>query len=350
MPLGALGLFAVRKIGSPKSYPKKTNLSDLLGSLAPLFNTKHAFGWAATPIAPDQPNYDSQSAKEKLRILQEQIEFTEYQQLPQWTGTEPLAMFGLALAWATDVFKWAKGGDPIRGLVRDFFSVSLERNSDVMPEGRKKAIHTYGSTAAIKFVADDRSPFTGLFKGVSYGLARLSLAAKPAASGTAPGIGVKFLVDGQPSANFVAMYSVEGQQSYNFFANEFSTFIGTPVSCPKKMLMSAFATATADPTKVDSAFLAKTNQDGTVVTQPVAPEKLIFVPNRQQLAFENGSHEVRDDFKNIAADTVLYRVYGVRTASEERIYIGDIVTTSRFVASQFGDEKLFFRHQRFNDK
>jgi len=37
---------------------------------------------------------------------------------------------------------------------------------------------------------------------------------------TAPGIGVKFLRDGIDSANFVAMYSVDGQQGWNFFKND----------------------------------------------------------------------------------------------------------------------------------
>ena len=42
---------------------------------------------------------------------------------------------------------------------------------------------------------------------------------------TAPGIGLKFLRDGVDSANMMAMFSVEGQESWNFFKNNFSNHI-----------------------------------------------------------------------------------------------------------------------------
>ena len=42
---------------------------------------------------------------------------------------------------------------------------------------------------------------------------------------TAPGMGLKFLRDGMDSANLVAMYSVDGQESWNFFKNDFSNHI-----------------------------------------------------------------------------------------------------------------------------
>ena len=295
-----------------------------------------ATGAGAEPSAAEGPAYDKQSAEAKLQVLQEQIEATEYKQLPQWTGREPLALFGLAL-------------NPFRGVVRDFFNVTLDRNSDVLPEGRKKGIHTYGSTAAVEFIADGNAPFTGLYQGVNYGVIRLSLAAKPTDTTSVPGLAVKFLVDGQPSFNFVAMYSLDGQPSYNFFANPFSTQISASSSGVLKILGAAFATATQDPTKVDSAYLARTNQDGSQVAAPVAPVKLTLVPNAD-VAFDNGPHEVRDDFSTIAPGTTLYKVYGFAEGSDRPAYIGRIVTTSRFVSSQFGDEKLFFRHQRFNNK
>ena len=56
---------------------------------------------------------------------------------------------------------------------------------------------------------------------------RLSLALEPDTSklNTAPGMGLKFLRDGMDSANLVAMYSVDGQESWNFFKNDFSNHI-----------------------------------------------------------------------------------------------------------------------------
>ena len=318
-----------------KNKTKKPMLAGL-GRLSLLF-VLTVSNSAAFATAVDQPGYEEQSAATKQQVLQTQIEATEYQTLPQWTGLEPLSMFGLAL-------------NPIRSMVRNFFNVTLDRNSDVLPQGRKKGIHTYGSTVAIEFVADGNSQFTGLYQGVTYGMARLSLATKPSATNTVPGIAVKFLVDGKPSLNFVAMYSLNGQPSYNFFANEFSTFVELPSSGPLKILGAAFGTATKEPSKVDSAFLGNINQDGSSVASPAAPQRLTLVPNRAQLKFDDEQHEVRDDLASIAIGTTLYEVYGAGVDGKNQVYIGRIVTSSRVVASKFGDESLFFRHQRFNNQ
>lgn len=288
-------------------------------------------------ISPEQAAYDDQSAAAKQQIIQQALEASKYQSLPQWTGNEPLAMFALAL-------------NPIRSMVRSFFNVTLDRNSDVMPDGRKKGIHTYGSTAAIEFIVDGQAPFTGLYQGVKHGLIRMSLATKPSATNTVPGVGVKFFIDSKPSMNFVAMYSLEGQPEYNFFANEFSTIVSAPNSGPLKILGAAFGTATQDPTAVDVAYMARMNQDGSPVAHPVAPVRLDLVPNRDKLVFADAQHEVRDDLATIAPGTTLYKIYGYLGQDVRPIYIGRFVTTSRVVASKFGDEKLFFRHQRFNDK
>ena len=56
---------------------------------------------------------------------------------------------------------------------------------------------------------------------------RLSLALEPDTRRmtTAPGMGLKFSRDGVHSANLVAMFSVGGQESWNFFKNDFSNHI-----------------------------------------------------------------------------------------------------------------------------
>jgi hypothetical protein len=57
-------------------------------------------------------------------------------------------------------------------------------------------------------------------------------------------MGLKFLRDGVSSANLVAMYSVNGQKSWNFFANDFSTFIAEAEGMALKAIAKKFATAT----------------------------------------------------------------------------------------------------------
>jgi len=101
---------------------------------------------------------------------------------------------------------------------------------------RKKYIHSVGSVAEIKFVpVDNAGGFTGLFtEEVDYGFVRFSAAKEPdttkntsagADGNYVPAIGLKLFRDGIPSANVVAMYSVNGQPSWNPLAFNFSNHV-----------------------------------------------------------------------------------------------------------------------------
>mmetsp|Transcript_5 Transcript_5/g.12 ORF Transcript_5/g.12 Transcript_5/m.12 type:complete len:93 (-) Transcript_5:448-726(-) len=79
----------------------------------------------------------------------------------------------------------------------------------------------------------------------------------------APGMGVKFLRDGADSANFVAMYSVDGQDSLNWFANDFENHIPDATSIALKPLESRFSTATKWIQTVGLSDMASITQDGT---------------------------------------------------------------------------------------
>ena len=58
-----------------------------------------------------------------------------------------------------------------------------------------------------------------------------------------PGIGLKFLRDGLDSANLVAMHSLDGQQSWNFFKHSLTTHI--PAPSPLRLpIMFKFSEAT----------------------------------------------------------------------------------------------------------
>merc|ERR1711973_594481 len=93
---------------------------------------------------------------------------------------------------------------------------------------REKYIHTVGTVAQVEWKDLGGHSYSGIFKGATNGYVRLSLAKEPVTTvqETAPGMGLKFLRDGIDSANLVAMYSVNGQDSWNFFKNDFTTHIG----------------------------------------------------------------------------------------------------------------------------
>ena len=106
-----------------------------------------------------------------------------------------------------------------------------------------KVIHTVGAVGRVEWRDLGGHNYSGIFKGAQHGLvrctgvlfnmiqryssSRLSLALEPDTEKltTAPGMGLKFLRDGMDSANLVAMYSVDGQESWNFFKNDFSNHI-----------------------------------------------------------------------------------------------------------------------------
>jgi len=56
---------------------------------------------------------------------------------------------------------------------------------------------------------------------------RISMASKPdpKIKNTIPGMGLKFFRDGIDSASMVAMYGVEGQDTWNIFANDWTNHI-----------------------------------------------------------------------------------------------------------------------------
>jgi hypothetical protein len=77
---------------------------------------------------------------------------------------------------------------------------------------RNKTIHSVGNVGKIEWVNLGGHNYTGIFRGADAGYVRMSSAA-PVDTKTPnmkPGMGVKFLRDGADSANFVAMYSVDG--------------------------------------------------------------------------------------------------------------------------------------------
>ena len=59
-----------------------------------------------------------------------------------------------------------------------------------------------------------------------------------------PSVAVKLLRDGVDSANFLAMKSLNGNKSLNFFANDFSNHIEEKTSSKLKPLEARFAICT----------------------------------------------------------------------------------------------------------
>jgi hypothetical protein len=287
-----------------------------------LFNaSSHALAEDSVSVPSD---YQSRSACAKQDWLWQQIENSEYQQLPQWGGFNPLPLFF---------------SDP---------NVTMDRESDVMPKGREKVIHTYGSAVKLSFKATANSRYTGVLVGAECGLARLSLAVNPDLAGVVPGIAIKFLVSGRPSVNSQLMNSLDGQgKNFNYFQNSFSNVIAEPQSFALKILQKAFERATKHPVKLSLDQLAQADENGVAAASPVAPYQLVLEPTAEVQFPAQPKRLIQNDLASVPAGTVLYRVSARATEGAELEEIGYLQTESRFVASSFGDRNLFFNHKRF---
>jgi hypothetical protein len=234
-----------------------------------------------------------------------------------------------------------------------FLQVTFNHQSDEMPFERKRVIHTYGSVAKVRFETDPTShPFTGLFQSGGEGLIRLSLAAQGGAY--TPGAGLKIFVDGNPSENFQVMYSLEGQgEDHNFFANRFSNIVAPPKSAALKIGALSFAHAIAglaNPPENERTLplerASAITSEGAHITEWNAPYEIQLWPTAtaRSLIPSNDQGDFRAHVPSLPAGTALYNLYG-RTRTGPFFPIGRIVLESPFVASQYGDEKLFFQHQ-----
>lgn len=160
-------------------------------------------------------------------------------------------------------------------------------------------------------------------------------------------MGLKFLRDKVPSANLVAMYSVNGQASWNFFKNKFSNHIGPVVGSATAVLAKKFSTGTPYIQTVGLSDFASTNQDGSKVGNPKFPFKLVFEPTADvntKFSEDYTGTYFTEQLKTIPSGTKLYNVYAVETPDSAEVLIGQLVLTTQLTPSKFGDQYLFFKH------
>jgi hypothetical protein len=178
----------------------------------------------------------------------------------------------------------------------------------------------------------------------------------------APGLALKVLRDGAPSANISALVSLNGQgKNYNFFQNPMSNIVPVGSGIGQKLVHRLFRRVTRYPEELLVDHMASMNAQGIKEEKVVSPRQLFFVP-AANVKYTSEEHDVREDFNSIPEGT---RIYELRALPEkhagfdyseyspamaeafvkESEHIADIITTSEFVSSSFGDDGIFFRHQ-----
>ena len=215
---------------------------------------------------------------------------------------------------------------------------------------RSKYIHSVGTIAKVEWQALNKD-YDGLFQGADTCYARLSLAAQPnpKKDNIAPGVGIKCVRDGVDSGNFVAMYSVDGQDgSWNYFKNDFTNHI--PVASDLKALQSKFAGQTSWITEVGLSDFARYSQSGSEVSTPNMPFKLRLHPTGEIAFPDEYSGDTFAQLTTIPSGSTLWQVWAYDTAPElggKESHIANIVTSSEMVTTNFGDHYFFVRHQDY---
>lgn len=235
---------------------------------------------------------------------------------------------------------------------RDELEKALTRTEDVMEPGRPKVIHAFGSVARIELETDEASPFTGLLAappdGGAIGLLRMSLVASVARNRAfTPGIGLKFFVDGAPSADLLAMNHTVGQgRDFDLFSNTMTNDLSDEheeLRPPQKIMGVMFDRVSHRPRRLVSDHLTSQTRRGAAVHTPVTPRRLVFTPTAEAHQVFEGQAGV--DFRlvlqGVEAGTPLWRVDGLMGVDPQPV--GLVRTTSPFVSSDGGD-RLFFRH------
>lgn len=287
-------------------------------------------------------NYQTLSACEKQTFLWKKVVESENHELPDFNN------LGL-----------------MQFLAMTFQELKTKTNldSDIAPKGWKKYLHRRGVMAKVKIVAMEGSPFTGVFEGADCALLRLSLTYNPKGSkGVAPGLALKVLRDSTSSANVSALYSLEGQgKDYNFLKHSLSNIVPIGNSIGTKLIHRLFKRVTDYPEELKLADMAKIDSKGKSEKSIKHPTQIFFVPNKE-LSFASTEHDIRRDLISVTPGTTLYTIHALKNTKPGFDYssyqesdipkliaqsepIAQIVTTSKFLSSEFGDEGIFFRHE-----
>lgn len=270
------------------------------------------------------------------------------------------------------------GRSALKSIANHLLSDTLTRVSDELEEPKPKLFHTYGTTAKIVFIPEPDTPYTGIFSEQAYGLIRFSYAGPVIGVGVVPGLGLKFLVDRDHlSQNMVAMRKLDRQQPFrhffskhshnSVFQNLFTNILPLPrlTNLTMRAVNARFETVNEKGRGLNQSVdnLARVHVNGTPVEEDKvnAPYRLIFRPTKQAIESSDPTVDFRNDLaQNIGAGTTIYDVFaltesqevdlkkgGVESVEDLLVHgkiIGRLQTESEFIASKYGDYRLFFKH------
>jgi len=247
-------------------------------------------------------------------------------------------------------------------LTENMDKVFAKKSGDEMPAGdlygiRNKLIHTVGPIGQVSWVSNGNHNYTGLFQGANKCFARMSQAKEPDSKKKflTPGMGLKCLRDGVDSGNLVAMFSVDGQESWNFFQNDFVTHIPESSVALNLTFGKSFARATKFIQQVGLSDMAKYGQNGQAIADSNLnfPYSLRFEPSGEVSFPEDFQGiDVNQMLESVTAGSNLYNIFAMSAPKDQggvESNIGKLVLDQKMTVSKWGDKGFFVRHQNYVD-
>jgi len=244
-----------------------------------------------------------------------------------------------------------------------FLLKSFTHVGDEVPEGRQKLSHQFAAVAKVQLQIFANSPYTGVLApgGASIAILRLSVAKYDDPLYMSPGFALKILIDGKPSVNMHSFFSSEGQSlpDNNYFRTTLTQVVPEPFT-PTLLYLGKFFNQTLEllppaPDRPENnkvlgmtefASIYPNRGEPVPIGDVVAPYKVEWVPN--PLLTAKSENRTGTDFRlqllDIPENTVLYDLVAHRLWDSDGVFIGRVVSRSAFIASQYGDEVLFFQH------
>ena len=187
-------------------------------------------------------------------------------------------------------------------------------------------------------------------------------------------IGLKIFRDGCHSGNMVAMYSVDGQHSWNFFRYPLVTCVGEATAFKTKLLGKAFGLAGTFPgrvgmsdfashgEKIDDTYGDTTNFPFIVEYHPpdelskrfgdeMSDEMLQEDNKKNDMA---GHDHMKSEVTTLEPGDTMFIVKGwidpwIKDRNIEPVTIGKLILKTKFIESSYCDDHLFFKHQRYEE-
>jgi len=283
----------------------------------------------------------------------------------QQSSTTKLSQLWSAITSDTTSLEWYTFSEA--ELFIEDMNTSFATVADDMPyqglfglEERKKLIHTVGVIGqAVLTITSNPHNYTGLFaSGATELLIRFSAAQEPATTQgdgcLTPGIAIKALRSGVPSGNVFSMFSLMGQDSFNFFKHDLSNHppnLGDWAPLPLRLVRDAFEKASRFPTLLGLSSFAAYDKNGVYASSPKFPFRIVFHPTsslHEQFPDSYPGISFAQQLEQNVKPGTIYDVYAQNTPTATTLFhIGRLDLTTPLTTSHFGDRTMFHQHTSF---